>query len=198
MAALESLSGRRHAPAQQFKIVRYGHPALRENAQRVGRVTREVKELVAHMAELMRAAGGLGLAANQVGVARRVAVVEVEGKLTPLVNPELVSAKGSEPAEEGCLSLPRLYGMVARPTQVVVKARDLTGKQMKLRAEGLLARALCHEIDHLGGKLFVDKVDESTLHWLVGETTEGEPVIQPTTLEEALKVFVAAGGRDEL
>ncbi len=189
---------------QALSIVRYGHPALREKAQRIGRVTTEVKELVSRMVELMRASHGLGLAANQVGVVRRVAVVEVEGKLVPLVDPELVSAKGSESVDEGCLSLPRLYGDVERPTQVVVKAKDLAGKTFKLRAEGLLARALCHELDHLNGTLFVDKVDQSTLHWLVGETSEGELLTQPTTLEEALKVFVAAkgmppaGGRNDL
>ena len=179
---------------QALSIVRYGHPALREKAQKIGRVTIEVKELVARMVELMRASHGLGLAANQVGVVRRVAVVEVEGKLVTLVDPELVSAKGSESVDEGCLSLPRLYGDVERPAQVVVKARDLAGKHFKLRAEGLLARALCHELDHLNGTLFVDKVDQSTLHWLVGETSEGELLTQPTTLEEALKVFVAAKG----
>ncbi len=176
----------------KLNIIRYGHPVLREKAQKIGRVTSDVKELVAQMVELMRASHGVGLAANQVGIARRLAVVEVEGKLVPLIDPELVSAKGAESTDEGCLSLPRLYGEVARPAQVVVKAKDLAGKTFKLRAEGLLARALCHELDHLNGTLFVDKVDQSTLHWLVGETAEGELLTQPTTLEEALKVFVAA------
>jgi peptide deformylase len=121
-----------------------------------------------------------------------VAVVEVEDRLIPLIDPELVSAKGSEVMEEGCLSLPRLYGNVARPAQVVVRARDLEGRRFKIRGEGLLARALLHELDHLSGKLFIDDVDQATLHWTVRSGQDGEIVCQPTTLEEALKVFLAA------
>ncbi len=179
---------------KDLKIVHYGHPALRQKARKVGRVTDDVRELVDHMAKLMRAARGLGLAANQLGIARRVAVVEIEEELRPLIDPELVSAEGEEAADEGCLSLPRLYGSVPRPAEVVVRARDLSGKRIKVRAEGLLARALCHEIDHLNGKLFVDRADEATLYWLVGQTEEGEPLTRPTTLEDALRVFAAAAG----
>jgi peptide deformylase len=140
----------------------------------------------------MHEAHGLGLAANQLGIPRRVAVIEIDGELTALIDPEIVSAKGSESLEEGCLSLPRLYGHVVRPARVVVRARDVSGKRVKVVAEGLLARALCHEVDHLNGKLFVDTVDEPTLHWLVGTTEEGEQVVQPTGLEDALKAFTAA------
>ena len=178
--------------SEELKIVRYGHPALRRKAAPVRRAIGEVRDLVERMVELMRAANGVGLAANQVGVPRRVAVVDVDGEVAVLVDPELVSAKGSQTVEEGCLSLPRLYGDVVRPARVTVRARDLSGKRIKLSAEGLLARALCHEIDHLNGKLFVDEADESTLHWLVGTSEEGEQIIEPTTLEEALKVFIAA------
>jgi peptide deformylase len=177
---------------RDLRIVKYGHPALRQRAAPVRRVTDDVRALVDRLVEVMHDAHGLGLAANQVGIPRRVAVVQIEGELTALIDPEIVSAKGSESAEEGCLSLPRLYGHVARPTRVVVRARDLSGKRMKVAAEGLLARALCHEVDHLNGKLFVDTVDESTLHWLVGTTEEGEQILEPTALEEALKVFTAA------
>ena len=176
----------------ELKIVHYGHPALREKARSVRRITQGVRDLVHQMAELMRAARGLGLAANQVGVPRRIAVLEIDEKLTPLIDPEIISADGSASTEEGCLSLPRLYGEVARPTHVVVRARDLSGKRIKLTAEGLLARALCHEIDHLNGKLFIDSADQSTLYWLVGHTEEGEAITQPTTLTDALKVFTTA------
>ena len=178
---------------RDIAIVRYGHPALRQKAALVRRVTDDVKALVARMVEVMRSAHGLGLAANQLGIPRRVAVVEIDGELTALIDPQIVSARGTESLEEGCLSLPRLYGDVARPTKVVVRARDLSGKRIKVTAEGLLARALCHELDHLNGELFIDTVDESTLHWLVGMTEEGEQVTQATTLEDALKVFSASG-----
>ncbi len=175
-----------------LKIVRYGHPALREQASPVGRVTREVKALAARMIELMIEARGLGLAANQVGVPRRLAVVVIEDTPTVFIDPELEKAEGSEKAEEGCLSLPRLYGEVVRPRKVKVTARNLAGKRFTLEGEGLLARALCHELDHLEGRLFVDQVDESTLHWLLRTSDGEEPVVQPTALEDALKVFLLA------
>ena len=177
-----------------LKIVVYGHPALRRKARKVGRVTAEVKDLASRMVELMRASHGVGLAANQVGIPQRIAVVEVEDTLTHLIDPELVSARGAEVTDEGCLSLPRLYGSVERPTHVVVKARSLSGRTFEIEAEGLLARALCHEIDHLNGKLFVDCADDSTLYWVVGQTEEGETITQPAKLEDALKVFAAARG----
>jgi len=177
---------------RDLEIVKYGDPVLRQRAALVRRVTDDVRALVERMVAVMHEAHGVGLAANQVGIPRRVAVVEIDGELTALIDPEIVSAKGSESLDEGCLSLPRLYGQVARPTRVVVRARDLSGKRVKIAAEGLLARALCHEVDHLNGKLFVDTVDEPTLHWLVGTTEEGEQVVEPTGLEEALKAFAVA------
>lgn len=180
--------------SDDLQIVRYGHPALRQKAARVGRVTNEVRALVERMVELMQRAHGLGLAANQVGVPRQVAVVEIDGKVTPLVDPEIVSVRGEETIEEGCLSLPRLYGQVTRPAQVVVKARDLSGKRIRVRAEGLVARALLHEIDHLNGRLFIDHVDQSSLHWSLQTGQNGEVVVQPTTLADALKVFTSARG----
>jgi peptide deformylase len=182
----------------KLKIVRYGHAALRQKAQTIGRPGQDLHALVERMAELMRAVNGLGLAANQVGLPLRVAVVEHEGKLIVLVNPQITKAKGSETADEGCLSLPRLYGQVARPAEVWVTARDLAGKRVKLHAEGLFARALCHEVDHLNGRLFVDQVDEPTLHWLIRRGDDEEPLVQPTTLEDALKLFLSAyrGGKE--
>ena len=178
---------------RQLKIVRYGDPALRKPAQKVGRITAEVRRLVEQMVETMRAAGGVGLAANQIGVSQRLAVIEVEGEVRVLVDPEIVRTVGSELCDEGCLSLPRLYGLVERPIRAVVKARDLSGKRITLEGEGLLARALCHELDHLNGRLFTDSADESTLHWLLGHDDDGQPITQPTTLDDALRVFIAAG-----
>ncbi len=176
----------------QLKIVRYGHPALRQKTAPVGRVTEEVKDLITRMLPVMREAHGVGLAANQVGIGRRIAVIEVEGKVVPLIDPEIISSKGEETSDEGCLSLPRLFGEVTRPTHVVVRARDLSGKWVKVRGEGLLARALSHEIDHLNGRLFIDRVDPETLHWLIRMGDGEEPILQPTTLDDALKVFLNA------
>ncbi len=176
----------------QLSIVRYGHPVLRERARKVGRVTPEVRQLAEQMLEVMRAAHGVGLAANQVAVPLQLAVVEVDDEVTVLIDPEILSARGAEAADEGCLSLPKLYGAVERPTNIVVKARNLSGKTVTLEAEGMRARAFSHEIDHLSGKLFVDQVDPSTLYWLLGHTGDGEPITQPTTLDDALRVFAAA------
>jgi len=189
---IDSVGTMSRSSYSDLTIVRYGHPALREQAKPVRRLTDDVRALVERMVDLIRAARGLGLAANQVGVPRRVAVVEIDEQFVPLVDPEIVAASGSEPAEEGCLSLPRLYGTVPRPTRVVVRARDISGKRIKLTAEGMLARALCHEVDHLNAKLFTDRADRSTLYWLMGHTEEGDPLTQPTTLDDALKVFAAA------
>ena len=175
-----------------LEIVKYGHPVLRQKGGKIGRITGDVRNLVHRMVEVLHRANGLGLAANQVGIPRQVAVVEIDGKLTPLIDPEIVSMKGAEAGEEGCLSLPRLFGIVPRPTQVTISARNLSGKRIKIRAEGLMARALMHEIDHLNGRLFIDQVDHSTLHWSVRTSEEGDIVVQPTTLEDALKVFTTA------
>ncbi len=177
---------------KELRIVHYGHPALREPAEQVGRVSGEIKALAARMIELMNEARGLGLAANQVGIPKRLAVVVIEDEPTVLIDPEMVKTEGSQKGEEGCLSLPRLYGEVERPARVKVRATNLSGKRFTLEGEELLARALCHELDHLDGRLFVDLVDESTLHWLVRTRNGEEPVIQPTTLEDALKVFLLA------
>ncbi len=104
----------------------------------------------------MDLAKGIGLAANQVGVARRVAVVATENQRLALVNPVIVSAEGKEREEEGCLSIPDAYGEVTRAERIVVEALDREGKPFRIEAEGLLARAIQHEIDHLDGILFVD------------------------------------------
>jgi peptide deformylase len=181
----------------ELRIVQYGHPALRQLSKKVGRVTQDVRDLVERMTLLMRSAHGLGLSANQIGIPRRVAVVEIAGELKVLIDPQIVSSKGEEAADEGCLSLPRLYGSVQRPTHVVVRAQDLSGKRIKIEAEGLLARALCHEIDHLNGKLFVDSVGPDTLYWLIGHTEEGEPVTRATGIEDALRVLSTARVPDE-
>ena len=171
-------------------VVRYGHPALRRKAAAVRKVTPEVLALADSMIETMGKTNGVGLAANQVGVSERVIVLDVGDGPVVLINPQIVKSKGTEKRVEGCLSLPGLYGEVPRPTHVMVKGLDRTGKVIRIEAEGLLAQALSHELDHLNGMLFIDRVDPDTLHWAVGEPNEaGEVPHVPTTKEEALRVF---------
>jgi peptide deformylase len=136
-----------------------GSPMLRRRADEVAVVDDEVRSLIADLVETMRFCKGVGLAANQVGVARRVAVVETEpGRVHVLVNPTVVSAAGTERAEEGCLSIPDIYADVDRAARVVVEAADETGTRRRIEGDGLTARALLHEIDHLDGILFLDRV----------------------------------------
>ena len=137
-----------------------GSPVLRQKAAPVARVDDEVRRLVDDLLETMHAARGVGLAANQVGVARRVAVVDVGDDDPPplvLINPVIVERdEESEVAEEGCLSIPDIFGDVRRAARVVVAALDRDGKPFRAAAEGYKARAIQHEIDHLDGILFLD------------------------------------------
>lgn len=134
-----------------------GDPALRKPTKPVIEVTDELRRLVADMFETMYAAEGIGLAAPQVGRPERVAVVDVEGKKYALINPQIVSRNGApEKAEEGCLSIPDIYGDVDRQPEVTVRALDENGNQYEASANELLGRCFQHEIDHLDGKLFID------------------------------------------
>ena len=137
-----------------------GSPVLRQKAAPVARVDDEVRQLVEALLETMRAAKGVGLAANQVGVARRVAVVDVGEDDPPalvLINPRILEAGDIvETSEEGCLSIPDIYGDVERPESIVVEALDLTGATYRAELKGFKARAAQHEIDHLDGVLFLD------------------------------------------
>lgn len=140
-------------------ILEYPHPNLRKVARRVERFDDELRRLVADMFETMYAAPGIGLAATQVDVHRRIAVVDVsEGKDQPLVliNAEILEASGVEEMEEGCLSLPGLHEKVARKERVRVRYQDLDGIEHELDADGLLAVCIQHELDHLEGRLFID------------------------------------------
>jgi peptide deformylase len=133
-----------------------GSPVLRERAAEVATVDEETRRFIDDMFETMDAAQGVGLAANQVGVARRVAVIDADGQRFAMVNPVLVSVEGRATAEEGCLSIPDIYGEVTRPERVVLEALDRDGQAFRLEAQGLTARAIQHEIDHLDGILFLD------------------------------------------
>ena len=117
------------------------------------------------MVATMRATNGVGLAANQVGVLRRIFVYDDGSGLGVLVNPEIVSATGKQTGMEGCLSIPGLLGEVTRSEEVVIKGTTLNGKPVKITAQGLLARIFQHELDHLNGKLFIDRADPESLHY---------------------------------
>jgi len=141
----------------------YPDPVLRALCRDVDSFDEGLARLVSDMVETMHAAPGIGLAANQVGVDIRVAVVDLSvGERTEdllvLVNPELLTEAGEEDDEEGCLSIPDFTEKVTRPLAIKVRANDLTGKRFEVEAEGLLARAICHEMDHLAGKLFTDRL----------------------------------------
>ena len=134
-----------------------GDPVLRKPTKPVTQVTDELRKLIADMFETMYAAEGIGLAAPQVGRSERVAVVDVEGSKYTLINPGVLSTGGGkEKAEEGCLSIPDIYGDVVRPATVTIRATDGTGTEYEATASELLGRCLQHEIDHLDGKLFID------------------------------------------
>lgn len=139
-------------------IRKYGDDILRKKAKNVRVFNNSLTELLADMAETMKAANGVGLAAPQVGILKRAVVIDVGEGLIELVNPRIVHQEGEAVEVEGCLSIPGVLGEVARPQKVKVKAMDREGNPIEIEGEGLLARALCHEIDHLDGVLFIDKV----------------------------------------
>ncbi len=141
----------------KLKIVKFGDPLLRKVSRPVDEITPRILTLLDDMRETMRAAEGCGLAAVQVGVLRRIAVIEVEeGTVYELINPKIVAFAGEQQEQEGCLSNPGNAGITKRPKAVTVRALDRNGKEFELRGTDLLARAICHECDHLDGKLYTD------------------------------------------
>jgi len=134
-----------------------GDPILREETKEVGQITDEIRQLVKDMFDTMYLAKGIGLAAPQVGRSERLAVIDVNEKPFVIINPEVIETPGKPAkAEEGCLSIPDVYGDVERPSRVRVRALDIEGKPFEIEATELLGRCLQHEIDHLHGKLFID------------------------------------------
>ena len=141
----------------KLKILKFGEPTLRKVSRPVEEITTRICTLIDDMIETMRAAGGCGLAAPQVGVLRRIAVIEVEeGKVYELINPKIIAFSGEQREQEGCLSNPGEYGVTKRPAAVTVRATDRNGNTYDLSGTDLLARAICHECDHLDGKLYTD------------------------------------------
>lgn len=142
------------------RIVEIGDEKLRKHAKRVEKFDLRLRILLKDMADTMYKAQGVGLAAPQVGILKRAVVVDVGEGLIELVNPEIIASEGEVVGPEGCLSVPERRGTVERPERVTVKAQNRDGREVQIEATELLAVALCHEIDHLDGVLYVDKMIE--------------------------------------
>ncbi len=177
------------------EIVTSEQPVLRQKAKKVKRVDASTQKLIDNMLDSMRAANGLGLAAPQVGVSLRVLVIEMpkdeedphSGEQVILMNPEIVKSTGEQFGEEGCLSIPGYVGMVRRAMRVSVKGLNRKGKQVRVNGEGLLARALQHEIDHLDGILFTDRLEKPEDLYRLTEDNERVPVFQRGQARSASK-----------
>jgi peptide deformylase len=146
-----------------LKILKFGDPTLRKVCRPVDEITPRIITLLDDMIETMRAAEGCGLAAPQVGILRRIAVIEVEeGKVYEPINPKIIAYTGEQKEQEGCLSNPGKWGITKRPRAVTVRAMNRYGEEYELVGSDLLARAICHECDHLDGKLYTDvQISES-------------------------------------
>jgi peptide deformylase len=141
------------------RILTAEEPILRERTKKVSSFDRSLHRLLDDMLVTMRDAPGVGLAANQIGVPLQVAIIEIEDRITELVNPQIVKSSGEQLDWEGCLSIPGYVAEVERAAKVTVKARDRHGKEFRVKGEELMARALQHEIDHLNGLLYVDYLE---------------------------------------
>ena len=145
----------------KLKILKVGDSTLRKVCRPVDKITPRVLTLLDDMVETMRAADGCGLAAPQVGILKRIVVIETEpGEVIELINPKIIAFSGEQEESEGCLSIPGRFGIVKRPMHVTVRAMNRDGETVDITGSELLARAFCHELDHLDGKLFIDKAIE--------------------------------------
>ena len=155
-----------------IRNLRYeGDEILNKRAREIDVIDDKIKELAQDMMDTMHKWDGLGLAGPQVGVLKRIIVIDLYEENTQfvLINPVIISSKGEQECEEGCLSFPNEFGKVVRPTEVIVEFLDRFGKKSKLKAKDLLAQCLAHEIDHLDGHLFIEKVLPGTLETVVPE-----------------------------
>ena len=155
-------------------------PILREKAKRVRTVDASIRRLAENMIETMYQAGGVGLAANQVGVLQRIIVIQTPEDEEPrvLINPEIVRSEGEREVEEGCLSIPGYRGLVKRSVTVRAKALDRNGKQVRIKAEELLAQDLEHEIDHLDGTLYIDRLVSRENLWKLSEERDESSAVE--------------------
>ena len=140
------------------KILTFGDELLTKKCRKVEKIDDRILTLLDDMAETMYKAEGVGLAAPQVGILRRYCIVDVGDGIIELINPVIDKESGSQEGQEGCLSIPGRYEDVVRPMKVKIHAQDRNGKPFKLTAEGFKARAICHEIDHLDGILYIDRI----------------------------------------
>jgi len=151
-------------------------PVLRQKARRVPRIDSSIQQLIDDMVETMQQTNGVGLAAPQVGVSLRVVVLQMPGEEPiAIINPEIVKRAGEREVTEGCLSIPGYAGEIKRSVSVTVKGRDRQGKTIRIKATGLMAQALEHELDHLNGILYIDHIEgQDKLHKIETETEAGE------------------------
>ncbi len=142
-----------------------GDEILRKKSREVEKIDEKIIEIINDMFETMYKYNGVGLSAVQVGILKRIVVIDTgeEGEKYVLINPVIIKTKGEQTVEEGCLSFPNKFGKTIRPSEVTVTALDENGKKIKIKAKELLAQAICHEIDHLNGELFIDKILPGTL-----------------------------------
>ena len=154
------------------EIVLYGKDILIKKTERVDPSEPGLRELVDHMVHVMHDAPGVGLAANQIGVDKQVFVYDIGDGPSVILNPKIVRRTGSHVGTEGCLSIPGLQGDVRRASRVIIEGQDLDGNDLRISAEGLLARVFQHETDHLNGTLFVDRADPDSLTWASDDDDE--------------------------
>lgn len=147
------------------KVREEGDEILRKKSKEVEVIDEKIQELIQDMLETMHKYNGVGLAAVQVGVLKRIVVIDTyePGEQFILINPEIIKTKGEQTVEEGCLSFPNKFGRIVRPAEVTVQALNEKGEKIKLKAKELLAQAICHELDHLDGELFIDKIIPGSL-----------------------------------
>ncbi len=150
-----------------IRIIREeGDEILKKKSRQVEVIDEKVKELIQDMLETMHSLNGVGLAAVQVGVLKRIVVIDIyEEGIAPyiLINPEIIETKGEQVVEEGCLSFPNKFAKIVRPKEVTVRALNENGEKIEIKAKDLLAQAICHEVDHLNGEVFIDKIIPGTL-----------------------------------
>lgn len=148
---------------------------LRRKASKVSVVDDSIRKFIDDMIEAMQQSNGVGLAAPQVGVSLRIIVLQMPGEQPlAIINPEIMESSGVQVVTEGCLSIPGYYGELNRPTHIVVKGKDLRGKVIKVKADGLLAQALEHEIDHLNGRLYIDHIEDKNKLYKVSKQVEND------------------------
>jgi peptide deformylase len=187
-----SLGGKEHvgiASMAKLEVIKYGHPTLRNIAEPLDPA--EIDQgFIDNMIETMVEEDGVGLAAPQVNVSKRIIIASNFENTYVMINPEIEAYSEKSATEaEGCLSLPGLQAMVGRPEKIIVKALDREGKPLKVTATGLLARVIQHEIDHINGVLYIDRMDADSLVWLRKIEGKEEVVREDTTIDEIKKVF---------